>query len=161
MMIHIGVWPVFVMFVCFVVVPAVMALGVWWLHRHHLKSLLWAQLGFTSLFLVGCWLLSQNSVQLKGDALTLQAGVYKTSVPALSASHNKVAVVGFTELGDFTPKDAVDGIRLPSYQVGWFRLSNDDVAFVMLIGEVAKVSIVRSPQHTVIVGADLSTFASL
>lgn len=159
MMINIGVWPVLVLFICFVLVPAVVSVGVWWLHRQHLKWLLWAQLGFTTLFLASCWVFSQNSVLLQGDALTLNAGIYNTQVPAMSASNNKLAVVPASELGDFTPATAVDGIHLPRYQVGWFRLANNELAFVMLIGEVAQVSIVRTQQQMVLVGGDLTNLA--
>lgn len=100
-------------------------------------------------------MLSHNQVQITQDALTLQAGPYRTAVGSLSAADTQVNIVSAQQLGDFTPTHVVNGILLPDYKVGWFRLANDQLAFVMFIGEVAEVSIVKTANTIALISGNV------
>lgn len=89
------------------------------------------------------------------DSLTLQAGPYQTAVSSLSAADTQVSVVSAQQLGEFQPASVVNGILLPEYQVGWFRLANDQLAFVMFIGEVAEVSIVKTANTIALISGNV------
>lgn len=155
MMLSIGGWPVLLLFALCVLLPACISVLLWRIRPQQLRLLLWSQLGFSALFFCSCWVISQNQVVMSNDALTLQAGWYHTSMKPMSASNTLVSVVSAGDLGQFQPTQAVNGIHLPHYQVGWFRLANQELAFVMLIGDVAEVSIVRAAGSVALVGGNL------
>lgn len=152
--------PVFLLFSGLVALPACLAILIVRRIGGGLRTALWSQVGCMVTFLGCCWVLSQNQVQIHQDSLTLQAGPYQTAVGSLSDANTQVNVVPAQQLGDFKPTHVVNGILLPNYQVGWFRLANDQLAFVMLIGEVAEVSVVKSATTIALVSGNLHQTAT-
>ena len=148
-------FPVFLLFSGLVVLPGCLAVLVVRRVGSGVRTALWSQLACMAAFLGSCWVLSHNQVQITQDALTLQAGPYRTAVGSLSAADTQVNIVSAQQLGDFTPTHVVNGILLPDYKVGWFRLANDQLAFVMFIGEVAEVSIVKTANTIALISGNV------
>lgn len=148
-------FPVFLLFSGLVVLPGCLAALIVRRSGAGLRTALWSQVGCMVAFLSCCWVLSHNQVHITHDSLTLQAGPYQTAVSSLSAADTQVSVVSAQQLGEFQPASVVNGILLPEYQVGWFRLANDQLAFVMFIGEVAEVSIVKTANTIALISGNV------
>lgn len=144
-----------ILFGLMVFVPALLASILLMLNRQWLKPILWSMLGFTSSFLLTAWWVSDNQVQFVENSLHIQAGFYQTTIADLSLPECTIDVLSQDELGSFTPKHAVNGIHLPNYRVGWYRLQNNELAFVMLIGESPEITVVKTPTMTAIVSGDI------
>lgn len=140
-----------------VVVPCV---AIWYLCRlvkWPLRPALWSVVAATSAYLLISWSFSMNSVTLIENQLALKAGFYQLQINNIDRASNEIYVLPATQLGDFSPSVAVNAIRLPGYQVGWYLLQNRKLAFVMLIGTQEEVSLVRSGEMTAVVGGNLFT----
>ncbi|MDZ7869585.1 MAG: hypothetical protein U5L02_10410 [Rheinheimera sp.] len=101
------------------------------------------------------WAISSNSVTIEENHLALKAGFYQAKIDNISLASSAVHIMPLDQLGEYTPEIAVNGIRLPGYQVGWYLLHNRKLAFVMLIGSLDEVSLVRSGDMTAVVGGNL------
>ena len=138
-----------------VFVPSMLALVLLIMNRKWLKPVLWSVLGFTGTFLLTAWWVSDNKVQFVDNNLHIQAGFYQTTITDLTQPDCSIDVLIHDELGPFTPKVAVNGIHLPNYRVGWYRLHNGELAFVMLIGDSQEVTVVKTPNMIAIVSGDI------
>ncbi len=138
-----------------VMLPCIAVFLLCRIYKKALQPSLWSLVGFGSLFLWLSWSLSHNAIVLEGSQLTLKAGFYQASFKDLSRAGTGIEVLGRAELGDFAPSVAVNALQLPSYQVGWFRLKNQQLAFVMLIGDSQEVSLVRAGNQLALVGGNL------
>lgn len=149
-------WQLYMLLFGLVVVLPV--LSVWLLchwRRQPVRPALWSMVGATTMFLLLSWGFSRNSVTLDENQLALKAGFYQTQIDNIGLASSAVEVLPPDQLGEFTPSVAVNAIRLPNYQVGWFLLQNRQLAFVMLIGPQQEVSLVRSGEKTAVVGGNL------
>jgi hypothetical protein len=156
-MIALGIgWQLYLtLFGLMVFVPALLALVLLILNRQWLKPVLWSVLSCTGAFLLTAWWVSDNKVQFVENNLHIHAGFYHTTITDLSLPETSINVFTQTELGPFTPKVAINGIHLPNYRVGWYRLQNNELAFVMLIGEYHEVTVVKTPTMIAIVSGDI------
>jgi len=149
-------WQLYViLFGLMVFVPLLLALVLLIINRLWLKPVLWSVLGCVSGFLLTAWWLSDNKVQFIENSLHIQAGFYQTTIPDLTLPDCSINVFTQAELGPFTPKVAVNGIHLPNYRVGWYRLQNNELAFVMLIGDYQEVTVVKTPTMIAVVSGDI------
>lgn len=138
-----------------VFVPSLLALVLLMLNRQWLKPVLWSVLGFTGTFLLTAWWVSDNKVQFVENSLLIQAGFYQTTISDLSLPDSSINLLNQDELGVLTPIVAVNGIHLPNYRVGWYRLQNNHLAFVMLIGDTSEVTVIKTPSITAILSGDI------
>ncbi|MBU1436916.1 MAG: hypothetical protein KJ930_04125 [Gammaproteobacteria bacterium] len=149
-------WQLYVtLFGLMVFVPSLLALVLLIINRRWLKTALWSVLSCTTAFLLTSWWVSDNKVQFVENNLQIQAGFYQTTITDLSLPETSIDVLTATELGPLTPKNAVNGIHLPNYRVGWYRLQNNELAFVMLIGDYREVTVVRTRTMMAIVSGDI------
>ena len=149
-------WQLYVtLFGLMVFVPTVLAFVLLIINRRWLKPVLWSVLSVTSAFLLTAWWVSDNKVQFVDNSLHIQAGFYQTTITGLSLPDCSIDVFNQAELGPFTPIVAINGIHLPNYRVGWYRLQNNELAFVMLIGESQEVTVVKTPNTIAIVSGDI------
>jgi hypothetical protein len=89
-------------------------------------------------------------------SLQLKAGLYQTNIDDIHSAQSKVSVVFCDELGEFKPQVAVNAINLPNYKVGWFRLANQQMAFVMLIGDIDRVTVVSTKSSIALLSGDIN-----
>lgn len=158
---ELGLLPLVILAIFLILLPAVAGRWLYSRRPEWLKRLVWLQLGFTAVFFYTSWRISQNWVVLQQDMLTISAGLYQTHVTGLSDVSTQVQVIKPSELGDYAPQAAINGIRLPNYQVGWFKLSNEKSAFVMLIGEQREVSVVEKNGLVTILGGNINRLSQL
>ncbi len=149
-------WQLYLLLFCCVV--GVPVISIWsWCHwaKRPLKPALWSLVGSTAVFMGLTWAISSNSVTIEENHLALKAGFYQAHIDNISLASSAVHIMPLDQLGEYTPEIAVNGIRLPGYQVGWYLLHNRKLAFVMLIGSLDEVSLVRSGDMTAVVGGNL------
>jgi len=149
-------WQLYItLFGLMVLVPSLLAFVLLISNRRWLKPVLWSVLSFIGAFLLTAWWVSDNKVQFVDNSLHIHAGFYQTTIPDLSLPDSSINVFTHAELGLFTPKIVINGIHLPNYRVGWYRLQNNELAFVMLIGDYQEVTVVKTPTMIAIVGGDI------
>lgn len=149
-------WQLYLLlFAVVVMLPCIVVFVLCRLQKTALQLSLWSLVAFGSLFLWLSWSLSHNSVLLEGSQLTLKAGFYQASFKDLARAGTGIEVLERAQLGDFAPSVPVNALQLPGYQVGWFRLKNQQLAFVMLIGDSPEVSLVRAGNQLALVGGNL------
>lgn len=119
------------------------------------RLVLWSLVLCSVGYLTGIWGVQQNYVQWSEQHLLLKAGFYQTELADLARAGSAIELVPFTDLGEYQPQKALDGIHLPGYHVGWYVLRNQETAFVMLIGDSHDVSVVRSGGKVALVSGDL------
>ena len=78
------------------------------------------------------WALGRRSLIITDSELQLRAGFYRAKVPLSQLRVDEASVVSLFERGDLGPRWRTNGIRLPGYRVGWFRLRNGDRALLYL-----------------------------
>jgi len=149
-------WQLYLLLFCLVVMLPVLCIWLLCLWRRlPLRPALWSMVGMTSIYMALSWGLGSNSVTLQENHLALKAGFYQTKIHNVGLASSAIHVLPQDQLGEFAPAVAVNGIRLPGYQVGWYLLENRKLAFVMLIGPQQEVSLVRSGEMTAVVGGNL------
>ena len=85
------------------------------------------------------WALGRRSLVITEGVLELRAGFYRAKVPLSELRVDEASVVSLFERGDLGPRWRTNGIRLPGYRVGWFRLRNGDKALLYLT-DVSRVT---------------------
>ena len=78
------------------------------------------------------WALGRRSLIITDSELQLRAGFYRAKVPLSQLRVDEASVVSLFERGDLGPQWRTNGIRLPGYRAGWFRLRNGDSALLYL-----------------------------
>lgn len=144
-----------ILFSLLVGLPAMIGFMLYRLDPRWLKPLLWSLPACASLFLWSAWWLTHNSVEIGDNSMLLQAGFYQATVTDLSLPQSVIDVIPKEELGQYRPDIAINGINLPDYQVGWYLLANGKMAFVMLIGSPAEITLVSTPSATALVGGNI------
>jgi hypothetical protein len=149
-------WQLYLLLFCLVVILPVLAVWLFCLWRQlALRPALWSMVGATMVYMVLSWGISSNSVTLEENRLALQAGFYHAQIDNIGLASSAIHVLPQDKLGEYAPVMAVNGIRLPGYQVGWYLLQNRKLAFVMIIGQQREVSLIRSGDMTAVVGGNL------
>ena len=85
------------------------------------------------------WALGRRSLVITDGVLELRAGFYRAKVALSELRVDEASVVSLFERGDLGPRWRTNGIRLPGYRVGWFRLRNGDKAMLYLT-DVSRVT---------------------
>lgn len=149
-------WQLYLLLFCGVVALPVVSIWAWChLRKRPLQPALWSLVATTSVFMGLTWAISTNSVTLEENHLALKAGFYQAHIDNIGLASTAINIMPLEQLGEYKPLTAVNGIRLPGYQVGWYLLHNRKLAFVMLIGPQDEVSLVRSGEMTAVVGGNL------
>jgi hypothetical protein len=78
------------------------------------------------------WAVKRRSVELTESALTIKAGFYTRTIQRQNLRvESGFAASLFTERS-ISPRWRTNGIRVPGFQAGWYRLVNGDKALVLL-----------------------------
>lgn len=139
-----------------ILLPALVLCALVYVKPIWLRQALWAFSLCSLCFLVLSLKFSDNSLLMTDSALELRAGLYQTRIDDIHSAQSKVSVVFCDELGEFKPVVAVNAINLPNYKVGWFKLVNQQTAFVMLIGDIDKVTVVSTKNATALISGDIN-----
>lgn len=142
--------------VALLLLPALIVIALVRFKPSALQGGLWF-LALSSLAFLGlCFKLNDNYINVTADVLEAQAGFYSTRLEGLQSPNSSIQMRFCDELDEFRPVDALSAIRLPNYRVGWYQLANKERAFVMLIGEVDRITIIQTKGGTALIGGDLN-----
>ncbi len=83
------------------------------------------------IFAVFVYFLLRNEVFLDAQKLTVKAAFYERSVNVSEIVWADSRLFDHTQAPDLMPATRVNGIGLPGYQAGWFRLRDGTRAFVL------------------------------
>ena len=72
------------------------------------------------------------SVVLTDEDLRLNAPLYGTTIPNAEIAVNQARIVDLNNEPPLNPRFRTNGIGLPGYRVGWFRLRNGDRALAAI-----------------------------
>ncbi|WP_337880640.1 hypothetical protein [Rheinheimera sp.] len=136
--------------------PALLFFLLYWVFPQSLRFCLWGMALCCLLFLGLCLKLNDNSVAMTLDALEIKAGLFQTRLEHIHAANSKIDLRYCDELAEFEPVELQKGLNLPGYRVGWYKLANQQRAFVMLIGDVDRVSVVRTVNEIALIGGDIN-----
>jgi hypothetical protein len=75
------------------------------------------------------------SVELMSDALAVRGSVYGRRMPLSSLKLDDARVVNLKQEPALAPRWRTNGVGLPNYRVGWFRLRNGERALCFLTRE--------------------------
>lgn len=98
----------------------------------HLQGL-WLMLGLLALAFGGIWFaLQRRALILTETELIFRTGFYARTLPRSSLRSDLALEVSLVERRDFAPRWRTNGIGLPGFRAGWFRLRNNEKALVFL-----------------------------
>ena len=85
-------------------------------------------------FFVGLitWAINRRSLTLSDSELTIRAGFYSRTVKRSSLRTQSGMVGSLFDQRSIAPRWRTNGIRVPGFQAGWFRLVNSEKALVLL-----------------------------
>lgn len=83
------------------------------------------------LFAAFAWFLLRNEIVLDTQSLTVRAAFYERSVSRDDIDWNESRFIDTAGDSKLRPRVRVNGIGLPGYRAGWFRLANGARAFVL------------------------------
>lgn len=82
------------------------------------------------------WNLSRNELRVAGDNVEIKAGLYRLTLARADLDFAQSRVVDRKGLRELSPAWRTNGIALPGYQAGWFKLRNGAKAFHLVTGPV-------------------------
>lgn len=144
------------LFTVFILFPAIFLWVFVYFKPVWLRQSLWGFSLCCLCFLTLSIKFNDNTMLMTDGSLELKAGLYQTKINDIHSAQSKVSVVFCDELGEFKPVVAVNAINLPNYKVGWYKLANQQMAFVMLIGEIDKVTVLSTKNAIALINGDIN-----
>ena len=119
-----------------IVLPVVITAAALLLGARSLAPGLLAGIALTGALLcaVTGWMMWRTEIVLEQNYLRITAGFYARQVPHSSIDLSSSEIVDFAARTELEPGLRTNGVGLPGYRVGWYRLKNGDRAFVVLTG---------------------------
>jgi hypothetical protein len=72
------------------------------------------------------------SFEVTPEGLRIQGSLYGRLIPASELNLDQARIVDLSATPELRPKWRTNGIGLPGYQAGWFRLNNKEKALLFL-----------------------------
>jgi hypothetical protein len=145
-----------VLFLVCILLPALVLSALVYVKPAWLRQSLWLFSLCSLCFLVLSLKFSDNTLLMTEQSLELKAGLYQTKIDDIHSAQSKISVLFCHELEEFKPVMAVNAINLPNYKVGWYRLANQQTAFVMFIGDTDKVTVVNTKNAIALISGDIN-----
>ena len=76
--------------------------------------------------------IGRGSVEVSSVSIRITAPLYGRSIPLASVMTEQARVIDATTDPNLRPKWRTNGIGLPSYAAGWFKLQNGEKALVLM-----------------------------
>jgi len=83
------------------------------------------------------------------EGLSIKGGLYARSIPRADIVSEEVRVINLDSETDYKPKRRTNGIGLPGYAAGWFKLRNEEKALVFLTDRSRVVYIPTNKDYSV------------
>ncbi|MFQ5636087.1 MAG: PH domain-containing protein [Gammaproteobacteria bacterium] len=84
-----------------------------------------------ALFAGGVLLLSRGEISLDTETLRVNAGFYERRIGVSGIDWHDSRFIDLAREPDLSPRLRLNGIGLPGYRAGWFRLANGTRAFLL------------------------------
>ena len=78
------------------------------------------------------WAVGRRSLVVTDRELQMRAGFYQKTIPLEHVRIDSAQQVSLFQRAEYAPRWRTNGIRLPGYRVGWFRLRTGDKALLYL-----------------------------
>jgi hypothetical protein len=72
------------------------------------------------------------TIEVRSDVLTIRGSLYGRGVPLEDMLLDRARIVDLGTAPDLVPRWRTNGVGLPGYRVGWFRLENGEKALCFL-----------------------------
>ncbi len=76
--------------------------------------------------------INRGSVEVSADGIQINVPFYGRSIPLTSIITDQARVIDATTDADLRPKWRTNGIGLPGYAAGWFKLQNGEKTLVLI-----------------------------
>ena len=78
------------------------------------------------------WAVNRRSVELSASELIIKTGLYSRTLSRGSLRVESAKVTSLFDDRSVAPRWRANGVRLPGFQAGWFRLVNGERALLLL-----------------------------
>jgi len=78
------------------------------------------------------WAVQRRSLVVGSASLTIKSGFYTRTIPLSSLRVSEGVVASLLEQRELGTRWRTNGIRVPGFRAGWFRLAKGEKAFVLL-----------------------------
>jgi hypothetical protein len=92
-----------------------------------------------------------TTVEINARGLWIKGGVYTRRIEKSSVLREKMRVVDLLSSPAYQPKKRLNGLGLPRYKMGWFRLQNGEKALVFLSDTGGAVYIPTSKGYSLLI----------
>ena len=76
--------------------------------------------------------IGRGSVEVSRESIKMNASIYGRSIPLASVMVEQAQIIDATKDANLRPKWRTNGIGLPGYAAGWFKLQNGEKALVLI-----------------------------
>jgi len=96
---------------------------------------------------------SALSVSIDGDRLRIEAPLYGRSLPIVALELDRARIERLDKQSEIRPRIRTNGIGLPGYGVGWFRLKNREKALAVIVGRGEVLYLPTSEGYAILLSA--------
>ncbi|MBI2382407.1 MAG: hypothetical protein HYV16_16785 [Gammaproteobacteria bacterium] len=117
-----------------VVLPVAIAAGAMLMtERGIVSNALYVVAGISALtFLPFLYLINNNAVTISDGSLTVKAGFYSRTVSLEKVDAAQIRQVDTINEPSLALSMRINGIGMPNYSSGWFKIKNGDTVFVLM-----------------------------
>jgi hypothetical protein len=110
-------------------------------------------LGASALLAYALWSARHTRFVVSSSGLQIQGDIYGRTIPFNQVIQDEVRVVDLTTDTDLKPGWRTNGIGVPGYKSGWFRLRNGDKALLFVTDLRRVLAIPTREGYTVLLSA--------
>jgi hypothetical protein len=88
------------------------------------------------------------------EGLRIRGSLYGRTIPAAQLALEKARVVDLNSVPELQPKWRTNGVGLPGYSAGWFRLRNGEKALVFLTNRRRALYIPTTAGYSLLISPD-------
>lgn len=97
--------------------------------------------------------MGRGSVEVSPGEIRIRAPFYGRSIPMASLDGAAARVIDLTDAGDLRPRIRTNGIGLPGYATGWFRLRNGERALLLVTDKKRVLYLPTREGYSILVSA--------
>lgn len=97
------------------------------------------------------WYSSRSTLMVQDGALVLRVPMYGRSIPVERIDIERAAVVSLDRTSPRRPTSRTNGVGIPGYSVGWFRLADGSKALLAVTDRDRVVDLPTSDGYSVLV----------
>lgn len=99
------------------------------------------------------WSASDLSVAIDGERLRINVPLYGRLVPIRALDLDRARIERLGKHSEIRPRIRTNGIGLPGYGVGWFRLKNREKALAVIVGKGEVLYLPTSEGYAILLSA--------